>query len=145
MNTLAGDKVYDIIQKHFDARVSMTVVTYIIDKGWDFVSQITEEEILKIKGNALMTDVFTQALVRTAVKICTECNLIDDFLPFIINQLHVPKAATKSVEIYKDDVSDYNWEKLMDEFGLDYKEGYEKIEMIELNANLLGYWPNEQE
>lgn len=145
MSTLAGDNVREIIRKHFDERISMTVVTYIIDKGWDYVSQITEEEIMKLTGNALMTDTFTQALVRTAVKICTECNLIDDFLPFIINQLHVPKAATKSIEIYKDDVSDYNWERLMDKFNLDYEEDFEKIEMIELNANLVGYWPNEKE
>ena len=145
MNTLAGDNVREIIRKHFDERVAMTVVTYIIDKGWENVKQITEEEIKEVTGGAFMSDTFVQALIRTAVKICRETNQIDDFLPFIINHLHVPKAATKSVEIYKSDVSDYNWDRLLDKFGLDYEENPEKIEMIELNANLVGYWPNEEE
>ena len=143
MREVAGDKVYDIIRRNFDARLSMTIVAYIIDTGWENISQITEEEILEVKGNALMTDTFTQAIVRTSVKICKECNLYDDFLPFIINQLHVPKAATKSIEIYKSDVSEYNWDRLLDKFGLDYEEEPEKIEMIELNANLLGFYPEQ--
>lgn len=145
MNTLAGDNVREIIRKHFDERMAMAVVTYIINTGWERVSKIKEEEIMKLIGDGFMTNEFVQALVRTAVKICKECNLIDDFLPFVINCLHVPKAATKSVEIYKSDVSDYNWERLLDKFNLDYEEDYEKIEMIELNANLVGYWPNEEE
>lgn len=143
MREVAGDKVYDIIRRNFDARLSMTIVAYIIDTGWENISQITEEEILEVKGNALMTDTFTQAIVRTSVKICKECNLYDDFLPFIINQLHVPKAATKSIEIYKSDVSEYDWDRLLDKFGLDYEEEPEKIEMIELNANLLGFYPEQ--
>lgn len=142
---LAGYNVREIIRKHFDERMSMAVATYIIDKGWEYVRQITEEEIKEISGNAFMTDVFVQSLVRTAVRICRETNQIDDFMPFIINYLHVPNAATKSVEIYKNEVSDDNWESLMDKFNLDYEEDYEKIEMIELNANLLGYWPNKEE
>ena len=142
MRTLAGDNVREIIRKHFDERMAMAVVTYIIDKGWEYVKQITEEEIKEVTGNALMTDVFVQSLVRTALKSGKETNQIDDFLPYIINQLHVPKAPMKSVEIYKSDVSDYNWERLMDKFNLDYEEDFEKIEMIELNANLVGYWPN---
>lgn len=145
MNTLAGDNVREIIRKYFDERMAMAVVNYILDKGWENVSQITEEEIKEVPGNALMTDVFVQALVRTAVKICTKTNQFDDFLPYIINHLHVPKAATKSVEIYKSEVSDDDWERLLDKFNLDYEEDYEKIEMIELNANLVGYWPNEEE
>lgn len=143
MNTLAGDKVREIIRKHFDERMAMAVVNYILDKGWENVGQITEEEIKEVTGNALMTDVFVQALVRTAVKICTETNQFDDFLPYIINHLHVPKAATKRIGIYKDDVSDYNWERLMDKFGLDYEENPDAIEMIELNANLLGFYPEQ--
>ena len=143
MREVAGDKVYDIIRRNFDARLSMTIVAYIIDTGWENISHITEEEILEVKGNALMTDTFTQAIVRTSVKICKECNLYDDFLPFIINQLHVPKAATKSIEIYKSDVSEYDWDRLLDKFGLDYEEEPEKIEMIELNANLLGFYPEQ--
>lgn len=142
---LAGDNVRDIIRKYFDERVAMTVVTYIIDKGWENVKEITEEEIKEVTGGALMSDTFVQALVRTAVKICRETNQIDDFLPFIINYLHVPNASTQSIEIYKSDVTGYNWDRLMDKFNLDYEENYEQIEMIELNANLLGYWPNEDE
>ena len=145
MKTLAGDKVRKIIRDNFDERMAMTVVAYIIDKGWDFVSEITDEEILELSGNALMTDVFIQSLVRTSVKICKECNMVDDFLPFVVNFLYVPNAKTQSIEVYKEDVSEYNWERLLNKFNLDYEEEPEKIEMIELNANLLGYWPNEED
>jgi len=142
---LAGDNVRDIIRKYFDEHVAMTVVTYIMDKGWENVKEITEEEIKEVTGSAFMSDAFVQALIRTAVKICNETNQIDDFLPYIINYLHVPNASTQSIEIYKSDVTGYNWNRLMDKFNLDYEENYEQIEMIELNANLLGYWPNEDE
>ena len=137
MRTMAGDKVKDIINKEYDARVAMTVITYIIDKGWNYVSQITEEEILEVKGNAFMTDEFVQALVRTAVKICKETSQIDDFLPYIINHLYVPNAKTGLLDFYKDETTDENWEMMMDVFDIDEEEYDKEITMITLNANVV--------
>lgn len=137
MRTMAGDKVKDIINKEYDARVAMTVITYIIDKGWNYVSQITEEEILEVKGNAFMTDEFVQALIRTAVKICKETSQIDDFLPYIINHLYVPNAKTGLLDFYKDETTDENWEMMMDVFDIDKEEYDKEITMITLNANVV--------
>jgi hypothetical protein len=44
-------------------------VAYLIDKGSDNVSKITEDQILTLKGNGLMMAEFEQDLVRTAVKL----------------------------------------------------------------------------
>ena len=143
MKELAGDKVREIIRDEFDERMSMAVVLYILDHGFEEIKDYTEEDILKVTGNGLMTDVFAQALIRSAVRICKECSPIDDFLPYIINQLYVPKAKTHSVELYKEEIPEYLWDKIMDEFELDYEEEPDAIEMIELNANLLGFYPEQ--
>lgn len=141
----AGYKVKEIIENEFDSRVAMMVVSYILDKGWSYTSSITEEEILTLEGNGLMTAEFIQALVRTSAKICKETSQIDDFLPYIINQLYVPNAPMKDIELYKDDVSDECWETLLEQFNLDINDevDLENIEVIELNANLVGWLSKE--
>lgn len=141
MKELAGDKVREIIEDEFDERMSMAVVLYILDHGFEEIKTYTEEEILKVTGNGLMTDVFAQALIRAAARICKECSPIDDFLPYIINQLYVPKAKTQSLCVYKEEVPGYMWDYIMDRFNLDYEENLDAIEMVELNANLLWFYP----
>ena len=137
MKNNAGKKVRDIIGKEFDIRVEMAVVTYIMDKGWENVKQITEEEILEIKGNAFMTDRFIQALVRCAVRICNECDQIEEFLPFIVNYLFVPNAKMKEVKLYKNDMENYEWDSLFERFDLYDEEDADDIDMIVLNANVI--------
>ena len=137
MKNNAGEKVRKIIEEEFDGRVEMAVVTYILDKGFENLKEVTEEEILEIKGNPLMTDRFCQALVRAAVRICKECHQIDDFLPFIVNYLYVPKAKMKEIQFDKELVSEERWEYLIDIFGLDYEEDLDDIDYIVLNANVI--------
>lgn len=137
MKNNAGEKVRKIITEEFDGRVEMAVVTYILDHGFDTLKEVTEEDILKIKGNPLMTDRFCQALVRAAVRICKECHQIDDFLPFIVNYLYVPKAKMKEVEIYKEETRRDDWENLLDKFDLEYEEDVDDIDYIVLNANVI--------
>ena len=48
-------------------------VAYLLDKGFTFVSQITDEEIESLEGNGLMTKNFVQGIVRTAKEIEEEC------------------------------------------------------------------------
>ena len=127
----AGYKVKAIIEKEFDSRVAMMVVSYILDKGWSYTSSITEEEILTLEGNGLMTAEFIQALVRTSARICRETSEIDDFLPFIINYLHVPNATTRLVDFYKDECTDETWEMIVDAFDIE-----DDVSMITLNANV---------
>lgn len=132
------NKVAKIIREEFDTRVSMMVVQYVLDKGTENLKEITEEEILKLEGNGLMTANFVQALVRTGVRISKECNMIDDFLPFIVTELYVPKAKTNDVTLYKEyfeSYSDYySWEELLKELDMDYDEDVEDIVGVKLSA-----------
>ena len=137
MKNNAGEKVRDIIRRNFDSRLEMAVVTYILDKGWDNVKQLTEENILEIKGNALMTDEFCQSLVRCAVKICNECNQIEEFLPFIVNYLYVQNAKMKEIELEKEGMDDIEWDYLLEKFDLEDEEDVDDIDMIVLNANVI--------
>lgn len=41
-------------------------MTYIVDKGWSNVKEITDEEINEMQGNGLMTQGFVQWLVKLA-------------------------------------------------------------------------------
>lgn len=136
MYEIAGDKVERIIQNEFDGRMAGAVVGYILDKGWENLQKVTEEDILEIKGNAMMTDVFVQALVRTAVKICKECNQWDDFFPFIINQLPVHKAQSYEIELDKEEVPSHVWKYLLRKLRLDYEDD---VKYLSLNANVLYY------
>ena len=119
--------------------MSMTVITYLMEKGTDNLREITEEEILKLKGNSIMTDEFVQSLVRCAVRISKECNEIHDILPFIVNELYVPDAGMKIIDLYKDEVDEEVWDSLKDTFGTDVED----VEMIVLNANLIAVYAKE--
>lgn len=133
----AGEKVREIISKEFDARVGMMVVSYILDKGFEQLKEITEEEILEIPGNGLMTAGFCQALVRCAVKICKECHYLDEFLPYIVNHLYVPNAKMNDVEIYQDQMSKWRWQELMNELDVDFEEEADEIEAVLLKATVM--------
>ena len=137
MKNTAGEKVRDIIRKEFDSRMEMAVVTYIIDKGWEHVKQITEKQILELEGNAFMTDRFVQSLVRCAVKICNECDVFNDFLPFIVNDLFISNAKRFEINLEKDDVSNYQWSQILRKSGLDIDEDEDDIDLIVLNANVI--------
>ena len=137
MKNIAGEKVCKIINEEFDGRVAMTVVSYILENGFDTLRRLTEEDILEVKGNALMKDRFCQALVRTAVRICNECDEIDEFLPFIVNHLYVPNAKMKEVTLYQDEMTRYRWEEFVDGLDIEYEESADEIEMVVVNANVI--------
>lgn len=137
MKNNSGEKVRNIIRKEFDSRMEMAVVTYILDNGWEDLKEVTEEDILKVEGNGLMTKEFCQALVRASVRICKECDTFDDFLPFIVNYLYVDKAKMKEIELSKHGMKDYEWEELIEKFELEDEENIEDIDLIVLNANVI--------
>ena len=81
------NKVKQIIEEDFDGRVGLSVITYTFCQlGQDKAAEITDEEIENLKGNALMTDRFVQAMVKTARRIARECNFIKDVIPYIVNE-----------------------------------------------------------
>lgn len=137
IKTEAGKKIYRIIEENFDMRMAGAVIIYIIDQGWDTLTEITEEQIKEIEGNALMTQAFCQALVRTAVKICKECNHYDDFFPFIINYLYVPNAKMHEIEIWQDQMTKWRWNDLINDLEIDFEEEADEIEAVFLNVNVL--------
>ena len=138
----ASEKVKHIINEEFDERMSMTVITYLMEKGTDNLREITEEEILKLKGNSIMTDDFVQSLVRCAVRISKECNEIHDILPFIVKELYISNTITGVVDLCRDEVNEEVWNDLIDDvFRIDAED--EDIEMIVFNANLIKAYAKE--
>lgn len=137
MRNKAGEKVRNIIREEFDSRLEIAVITYILDNGFDNLKETTEEQILEVKGNAFMTDEFCQALVRAAVRICKECNQIEEFLPFIVNHLYVPNAKMHDVEIYQDQMTKWRWNDLINELDIDFEEDADEIEAVFLKATVI--------
>lgn len=68
------DKKYIELQKlkrkeaEYGVPFTMTVA-YILDKGYEFLREITEEDISEVEGNGLMTQDFIQNLIRYAKNI----------------------------------------------------------------------------
>lgn len=84
---MKGDKVCEIIDEEFDNRLGLAVISYLLGQlGMDNAKEISDEAIEGIKGNALMTDSFSQSMVRCARRIARECSLIDDVIPYIIHE-----------------------------------------------------------
>ena len=137
MKNTAGQKVKQIIREEFDSRMELAVITYILDKGFEKLQKVTEQDILDVEGSAFMTDRFCQALVRAAVRICKECNPIDEFLPFIVNHLYVPNAKMYEIEIWQDQMTKWRWNNLINDLEIDFEEEADEIEAVYLNVNVL--------
>lgn len=71
-------KLYDGTRKDF---FSMAI-GYLLDKGYEYTSQITEEEIAELEGNSFMTQSFAQDLVRTAVDIAKASEGVHEIIQF---------------------------------------------------------------
>lgn len=128
-------KIEKIISDNFDSRMEVAVLTYIIEKGTEVLKEITEEEILQIKGNALMTDRFCQELVRTAVIIVKEFTTIDimEFVRLSANFTPYPKEVT----LYREDFGSSDWTNLLDVLDIDYDNMPETIEIFAINKKEL--------
>jgi len=84
---MKNNKVKEIINAEFDGRLGLAVISYLLGQvGMDNAKGITDKEIESVKGNAFMTDSFSQAMVRCARRIAQECNLISDVIPYIITE-----------------------------------------------------------
>lgn len=135
---IAGDKVKQIITQDFDMRLANVVITYIFSEGISTLEKCTDEDVAKVKGNPLMTTKFVQAMVRTAIRICKECDVDDDIYPFIINHMYVHAAPTKEITVYQDELTKWRWEQLINDLDVDYEENADEILSVTLNANVIG-------
>ena len=50
------------------------ICSYILDKGETMIGNITDEDIEKVEGNALMAQKFLQSMIRAARAIVKECD-----------------------------------------------------------------------
>lgn len=113
-------KIGRIIEEEFDSRVGNAVFSYIMDKGIEFIKQITDEDIAGIKGNGLMTAYFVQSLVRCARRICIECEW-SEMIEFI--RLHLWCTPTvHDVSLYREDFSEESFRELLNDLDLDNEE-----------------------
>ena len=128
-------KIKKIISDNFDSRMENAVLTYVIETGTKTLKEVTEEEILQIEGNALMTDKFCQALVRTAVIIAKEFEAIDimEFIRLSANFTPYPKEIT----LYREDFGSSDWTNLLDVLDIDYNNMPEIIEIFAINKKEL--------
>ena len=120
-------KIGRIIEEEFDSRVGNAVISYIMDNGIEFIKQITDGDIEKIKGNGLMTDNFLQSLVRCARRICNECEWIE-MIEFI--RLHLWCTPTvHDVYLYREDFTDESFAELLNSLDLDNDEVGNEIKL----------------
>lgn len=119
-------KIGKIIDTNFDARMTNAVIGYIVDKGWDNVKEITDEQIAEIEGQALMTAEFAQALVKTAREICQTCSMWEDFMPFIRCHIGINGYQTQELRLEKEDYSEDEWDNLT--YQLDIDEDIDRVE-----------------
>ena len=120
-------KIGRIIEEEFDSRVGNAVISYIMDKGIEFIKQITDKDIAGIKGNGLMTDDFLQSLVRCARRICNECEWIE-MIEFI--RLHLwCTPIVHDVYLYREDFTDESFAELLNSLDLDNDEVGNEIKL----------------
>lgn len=119
-------KIGKIIDKNFDGRMTNAVIGYIIDKGWENVKEITDEQIAKIEGQALMTAEFAQALVKTAREICQSCSMWEDFMPYIRCHIGINGYQTEEFRLDREEVANYGFNSVLEALGVD--EDVDRIE-----------------
>ena len=141
MKNEAGQKVRQILRKEYMLGSDMFVVTYIFDKGWTKLQNATEEQIKELieelDGYSFFTKEFKQSMVNAAIRICKECSLVYEFLPYIVNHLDVPNAKMKEIEIHQDELTKWRWGELIDSLDVEYEENADEIKSIIINANVI--------
>ena len=130
-------KIGEIINKNFDARMTNAVIGYIVDKGWDYVKDITDEQILNLESQALMTKEFVQALVKTAREICQTCSMWEDFMPYIRCFIGINGYQTQEIRLEKEDYSESEWDNLT--YQLDVDDDIDRIDGFMIVTDVIVY------
>ncbi len=120
-------KIGRIIEEEFDSRVGNAVFSYIMDKGIEFIKQITDEDITEIKGNGLMTDDFSQSLVRCASVLERQLMDYDESIKAMVDKFEEKKFGINTIllAIKQKIEMGYDKSQLEVDFGeLDECEGY---------------------
>lgn len=121
-------KIGKIIEEEFDSRVGVAVFSYIMEKGIEFIKQITDEDIEEIKDNGICSAEFNRLLVRCARRICNECEWIE-IIEFI--RLHLWCTPTvHDVYLYREDYTEETFAELLNSLNLDESEVENEIKLF---------------
>lgn len=125
----------EYISKNFDTRMEDAVFSYILEKGFDSLKKISDDDINQLEGSGLMTTAFVQALVRSAVYICKSYTPIDimRYIRLECNFMPYPDILM----MYKEWYTNTGWEKICAALDIDPSE--KKIEVLAIRI------PNEEE
>ena len=119
-------KIGKIVDKNFDARMTNAVIAYIVDNGWNNVKDITDEQILNLEAQGLMTKEFAQALVKTAREICQTCSMWEDLMPYIRCHIGINGYQTQEIRLEKEDYTESEWDNLI--YQLDIDDDIDRID-----------------
>lgn len=117
---MKNNKVKKIINEEFDFRIGNVIVSYIMDKGMEFIKQITDEDINSIKENGIMSQNFLQSLVKCAKRICIECEWIE-----IIEFIRLHMCCTPTVHdlyLYREDFSEESFLEILNNLDLENEQ-----------------------
>lgn len=70
------------LEEQYGTMMVRMALSNMIDKGMEFCSYITDDEIAELDGNAMMTKEFVQDLVRISKELASY-SLWDDIMPYI--------------------------------------------------------------
>lgn len=115
-----NQEISNLIAKDFDSRMEASVFSYILDNGMERLKEVTEEEIISIEGNGLMTASFVQALVRTSVKICKTYSHMEIMEYIRIGCMFSP--FPKELTLYKEDYTEIGWEEICNTLDVEEDE-----------------------
>ena len=120
-------KIGKIIEEEFDSRIGVAVFSYIMEKGIEFIKQITDEDIAEIEDNGICSAEFNRSLVRCARRICKECEWLE-IVEFI--RLHLwCKPTVHDVSLYKEDFTEESFAELLHDLDLDLYEVGSEIKL----------------
>ena len=122
------EKITNIINKEIGANAEMMVLTYLLDKGFTFCQNITDEDIDELDGNGLMTKEFVQCLVRCARELAKNVS-ITDIMQYIRCEAWMTPVV-KEMSIWKEDVADSTWDYFVNELDINPDEASKEEEIV---------------
>lgn len=128
MTNNKNEEIRSLIARKFDSRMEAAMFMYILDYGIEKLSKTTEDDIQNIKGNAMMSDSFLQALVRVAVEICKKFSAME-IMTYIRMACNFTPFPSK-LKLYKEDYSEIGWEEICDALDLDGDEEDQRISIL---------------
>ncbi len=95
------------LEEQYGTMVVRMALSNMIDKGMEFCSYITDDEIAELDGNAMMTKEFVQDLVRISKELASY-SLWDDIMPYIKERIDMYGVADYKAKMIRYQTIAYN-------------------------------------